>query len=74
MVKFNSAIMNKNWAHIQDGTKEGDNFDLTVTTLDEVGVGEEVTFTGMILLNRDFGAGYKYDVIMEDARAEKKPQ
>lgn len=68
VVRYNSGIMDKNWAHIQDGTKSGDQFDLTVTTLDEVAVGDEVTFTGVINLNRDFGAGYTYDVIMENAK------
>ena len=43
------------------------NFDLTVTTNDKVEVDEEVTFKGKIALEKDFGAGYYYDVIMEDA-------
>ncbi|MHC1708630.1 MAG: GW dipeptide domain-containing protein [Bacteroidales bacterium] len=68
VVRYNAGIMDKNWAHIQDGTKAGDQFDLTVTTLEEVALGDEVTFTGTINLNRDFGAGYSYDIIMEDAK------
>jgi hypothetical protein len=67
-VKINKMIMGRNWVHIEDGSTEGD---LTVTTLDDVPVGATVTMTGTIGLNRDFGAGYRYDVIMENARVEK---
>ncbi len=71
VVKYNPGIMNKNWVHIQDGTKDGNDFDLTITTLDEVKVGDVVTFKGTVALNRDFGYGYAYDVIMEDAKLVK---
>lgn len=67
VVKYNKEIMRKNWAHIQDGTEFSGKFDLTVTSMDSVQVGNTVTFKGIISINKDFGAGYKYDVIMEDA-------
>lgn len=67
VTKVNRAIMGKNWVHIQDGTSDSGNFDLTVTTLEEANVGDVVTFEGKIVLNKDFGAGYAYDVLMEDA-------
>lgn len=67
VTKFSSAIMNKNWAHLQDGTEYEGDFDLTVTTIDEVNVNAVVTFEGTITLDKDFGAGYFYSVIMEDA-------
>lgn len=66
-IKVSSGIMGKNWIHIQDGTKEGNNFDLTVTTQEIVGVGDVVIFEGMVSVNKDFGAGYYYNVILEDA-------
>lgn len=69
IVKHNENIMGKNWAHIQDGTESGDNFDLTITTKDAVADGSTVTFEGKISLDKDFGSGYAYDVIMEDAKA-----
>jgi hypothetical protein len=69
VTKFNSQIMNKNWVHIQDGTDFSDKFDLTVTTLDSVVVGTQATFKGTIAVNKDFGAGYSYEVIMEGAKA-----
>lgn len=67
ITKFSAAIMNKNWAHIQDGTESNGDFDLTVTTLEGVNVDAVVTFEGVITLDKDFGAGYFYPVIMEDA-------
>ncbi len=71
VVKWNEGIMNTNWAHIQDGTKDGENFDLTVTTNDVVAVGDVVTFNGKIQLKKDFGAGYFYEVIMLDSKLVK---
>lgn len=68
VVKINEGIMGKNWIHIQDGTKDGDNFDLTVTTLESAKMDEVVTFEGAITLKKDFGAGYFYELIMEDAK------
>lgn len=67
VTKFNPEIMSKNWVHIQDGTGEGNSFDLTITTKDFVKVGAIVTFEGTIAINKDFGAGYKYDLILEEA-------
>jgi hypothetical protein len=69
VVKFNAQIMNKNWVHIQDGTNDAGKFDLTVTTTDSLTVGTYATFQGIIALNKDFGSGYFYDVIMEEATA-----
>ena len=72
VVKVNEQVMNKNWVHIQDGTSNDGKFDLTVTTQDNVKVGDEVTFKGKLTLEKDFGAGYYYDVIMEDASLAKE--
>ncbi len=67
VVKVNNEIMGQNWVHIQDGTSDNGSFDLTITTQAKVNVGDEVSFKGTILLDKDFGAGYFYDVIMTDA-------
>lgn len=64
-VKVNPMIMNRNWIHLQDGTGKG--VDLTVTTADNIALGSLVTMEGTIALNKDFGAGYRYDIIMEGA-------
>jgi hypothetical protein len=67
VVKVNKQVMGKNWIHIQDGTDFNSDFDLTITTQDLAEMGDEVTFKGKISVNKDFGSGYRYDVIMEDA-------
>jgi hypothetical protein len=71
VVKFSGGIMNKNWVHIQDGTKEAGNYDLTVTTQDSVKVGDVVIFEGVAAVNKDIGAGYFYEVLVEDAKVKK---
>lgn len=67
VVKVNSDILGKNWVHIQDGTGTGSTFDLTLTTKEVPQVGKTVLAEGKIGLDVDFGAGYKYAVIMQDA-------
>jgi len=67
ITKYNDMIMSRNWFHIQDGTEYEDNFDLTITSMDVANVGATVTFEGVIALDKDFGAGYFYPVIMEEA-------
>ncbi|MFK7937442.1 MAG: hypothetical protein AB8G22_28260 [Saprospiraceae bacterium] len=64
-MKVNPMIMGRNWLHIQDGS--GEEFDLTVTTSEKVALGAVVTVEGTIALDKDFGAGYRYDIIMEEA-------
>jgi len=73
VVKFSPHIMKKNWVHIQDGTRDAGKFDLTVTTNDSVSVGNVVLFEGVVALDKDFGYGYKYNVIIEDAILKKEP-
>lgn len=66
--KYNSKIMGKNWIHLQDGTSSNGEYDLTATTSDEVSVGDVITIEGIITLDKDFGSGYFYKIIMEDGR------
>jgi len=70
VVKFSPQIMGKNWLHVQDGTGDaGDGTnDLTVTTAVDAQVGDTVLVTGLVTLDKDFGYGYKYNVIVEDAQ------
>jgi hypothetical protein len=71
VVKINEQVMGKNWIHIQDGSGDSDDFDLAVTTLDGVKMDDMVTFEGTITIDKDFGAGYFYTLIMEDAKLVK---
>ncbi len=72
VTKFNAKIMGKNWIHIQDGTEYSGKFDLTVTTAIEATLGETIMLEGKIALNKDFGYGYSYEVLLEDARLVTK--
>ena len=67
VVKFNSGIMGKNFLHLQDGTGGDGTNDLTVTTQETVRVGDKVIVTGKLNTNKDFGAGYSYSLILEEA-------
>jgi hypothetical protein len=71
VVKVSSGIMGKNWVHIQDGTgsPEQGNYDLTCTTDDALPkLGAVVTVKGTLVKDRNFGAGYFYSVILENAK------
>ena len=69
VVKYNAGIMGKNWIHLRDGTgTDADNTnDVLVTTSAQTKVGEVVTVSGVVHTNKDFGAGYSYKVLIEDA-------
>jgi hypothetical protein len=67
VVKFMPEIMNKNWIHLQDGTSLNGFNDITITTLAKVKVDEIVTIKGTVVLNKDLGSGYKYEILIEDA-------
>jgi hypothetical protein len=73
VVKVSKKIMGKNWVHLQDGTGDQDKgtHNLVVTTQDLPGVGDVVTITGTLAKDKDFGAGYRYDVIVEGATLKK---
>jgi hypothetical protein len=73
VVKVNNGIMGRNWVHLQDGSgsaKDQTN-DLTITTDTEVAVGDVVTFSGVLAVDKDFTAGYKYGAILESAKRGK---
>jgi hypothetical protein len=72
VVKFTPNIMGTNWVHIQDGTGSGVTADLTVTTSDIVAAGDKVVVEGPLAINKDFGAGYKYDALIEGATVTKE--
>ena len=59
--------MNKNWIHLQDGTETNGKFDLTITSAVKVKKEDIVTVEGKVVLNKDFGYGYLFDVMIEDA-------
>jgi len=75
VVKANASIMGRNWIHIRDGSgsREKKDDDLTVTTQDGASVGDIVVVRGVVHVDRDFGAGYAYPVVLEDAKVTREP-
>jgi len=61
--KINAGIMDRNWIHIKDGSK--DDYDLVITSDAFVPEGAAFTMKAVVVLNKDFGAGYTYDLILE---------
>jgi len=73
VVKFNAGIMGKNWLHLRDGSgsaADGSN-DILITTAESAKVSEIVTVQGVVRTDKDFGAGYVYSVLIEDARLKR---
>ena len=74
VVKASGGIMGKNWIHIQDGSgseaKKTHKLVCTSVT-DSADVGDVVTISGTLYKDKDFGSGYKYAVIVEDAKVTK---
>ncbi len=67
VVKFTAEVLGKNWIHLQDGTGTTDTNDLTVTTSATAKIGDVILVKGKVLLDKDFGYGYQYDVLVDDA-------
>jgi hypothetical protein len=68
--------MKKTWIHIQDGSgsQSKGTHNLVFTTKDTANVGDVITVSGTVAKDRDFGYGYRYPVILEDAVIKEKPQ
>lgn len=72
ITKNSSGIMGRNWLHIKDGTSYLGKDDLVVTTEQDFKIGDKVIFEGLFSLDKDFGSGYFFEVILEDAKAQIK--
>jgi Rieske Fe-S protein len=73
VVKVGSGIMDRNWIHLQDGsgTEKQKNHDLVVTSKELPEIGDVVTVSGTLAKDKDFGSGYKYNVILEKGSLKK---
>jgi len=69
IVKYNPEVMGKNWIHLRDGSGvAADNtHDILVTTTTQAKLGDVVTVTGVVRTDKDFGSGYSYKVLIEEA-------
>ena len=72
VTKFNKQIMKRNWIHIQDGTGDENEYDLVITSNTDVQVGDIIIAEGKVAVDKDFGAGYFFPVMIEEAQIEKE--
>jgi hypothetical protein len=73
VVKYNPGIMGKNWIHLRDGSGSAADKtdDLLVTTMEQAKVGDVVVVKGIVRTDKDFGAGYAYKVLVEEAKLQQ---
>lgn len=71
VVKVNKNILDKNWIHIVDGTSFENKRDLTITSDELVNVGDTLTIKATVVLDKDFGGGYVYALLLEDGKVVK---
>jgi len=69
VTKYNEAIMKLNWVHLQDGSEFEGKFDLTATSTESFQVGSVINLEGVLAINKDFGYGYSYEILLEEAKA-----
>jgi hypothetical protein len=70
VVKSVPGVMGKTFVHVRDGSgsEKTGNYDLTITTQEQPQLGDTLLFEGKLSTDVDFGAGYKYPVIIQDAQ------
>jgi hypothetical protein len=69
VTKITEGVMGKNWIHIRDNSTLED---LTITTDAVVKLDDIVVIEGSLGLDKDFGYGYVYAVMFEDAKVTKE--
>lgn len=70
VVRVTPNVMGKTFVHVRDGSgdRKTKELDLTITTQSTPGLNESVLFEGRLEADVDYGAGYRYPVILQDAR------
>lgn len=74
VVKVTPKIMKRTWVHLQDGSgsqKKGTH-NLVITTTSPVKDGDVITATGVLAKDKNFGYGYQYKVLIENAAISRK--
>lgn len=67
VVKVNNGIMKRNFVHVRDGTGDQNSNNLIITSTQTAKVGDPVVITGKVVLDRDFGSGYSYPLLIEES-------
>ncbi len=73
VVKVSLGILGKNWVHLRDGSgsaADGSN-DIIVITMDSAAVGNVLQARGTVRTDVNLGAGYSYEVLVDDAALRK---
>lgn len=69
VTKVTNNVMGKTWIHVQDESSSQDSSTIVITTLnDSAKMGTQVYARGVLSVDKDFGYGYFYPVIIEDAK------
>ncbi len=63
--KYTAQVLGKNWIHIRDSSS---NQDITITTDADAQINDIIVAEGKLVLNKDYGYGYIYEVLIEDAK------
>ena len=63
--KVNTNIMDRNWIHLKSNPE--DTREVVATSSHAPPVGESITLQAVVRLDKDFGAGYIYPILLEDA-------
>ena len=72
VVKVNNGILDRNFVHVQDGTGAAGTNNLVVTSKQTAKIGDEVIISGTAVVNKDFGSGYTYPLLIEEATITPK--
>lgn len=71
VTKYNPNIMNINWIHIKDGTSFNGKSDVTASSTTDVKLGDTISIEGKVTLDKNFGSGYIYGILIENATITK---
>jgi len=64
VTKFTADVLDRNWIHIRDSSTQKD---LTITTSGTAAIDAVVIIEGKLSLDKDYGYGYVYPLLVEDA-------
>jgi hypothetical protein len=70
VVKATTGILGSTYLHVRDGSGDASagTHDLTVTTAATPAVGQVITIEGVVVLDREIGAGYSFPTLIENAK------
>ena len=72
VTKVSTGIMKRNWVHVEDGSRFQNMDDIVFTSTGATPKkGDIVSATGTVIIDKDFGYGYFYPVIIEKSSFKK---